>query len=486
MINLSRTLLFCRMYTYKSSSIFSVVSSLLLLGILFFQPSTAFAQRSLECLIDGGIIVSLGDGSGSELAVTNQLNTVLSVANNSSYQMGGVGIALGFYGSSDSSAPGYIAILGDNLMFPSGADFPQPVSIDVSALPADTYDVRAVAFQGEGTDLLGALMRGIPATLEMSKESAAVDSVSQTLTINGQDVTPGQTVEIEERTNIRSVLETRNEGLEPVSDSPVYISIVQGDTPLGTAVRSQKTDIARLIPGGVRNTVAEDMFVEGGEYSVYGFLASENKATPVVVGKVQVGDRPGPDSWTYISKVGVTNLPFTDADQLTACVENLGSGSDSTMLHSLSGITFTVTAGKEEVFTKTVTNEEGGASKYFSVTPGVAFGNFTLGTTLLENRFTKSIPLGEVEEGSEIDRNEVNFTETQEVSGWYECPEGNCVSPTSPDTPPVEYVLDAETKPYWFYIGVMLASALLMYIVLRRLHPEGTGAPIGVSEDELQ
>ena len=82
------------MYTYKSSSIVAVV--IFLVGLMVIQPLSVMAQTSYSCVIDGGLAADL-DSDLMDSEVPDVLRAAISVSNSSSYYMGGVNTALGFY-----------------------------------------------------------------------------------------------------------------------------------------------------------------------------------------------------------------------------------------------------------------------------------------------------------------------------------------------------------------------------------------------------
>tara|TARA_B100000508_G_scaffold14126_1_gene9680 strand:- start:550 stop:1956 length:1407 start_codon:yes stop_codon:yes gene_type:complete len=468
------------MYTYKSSSIVAVV--IFLVGLMVIQPLSVMAQTSYSCVIDGGLAADL-DSDLMDSEVPDVLRAAISVSNSSSYYMGGVNTALGFYKEEDINVPSFIAVQNDGLLIePQSSQLITPV-IDLSALPAGTYEVRVVAFQGDEVDLLGSLIRGVDDSFTFSKTKSASSDIKHMLTINGEKVSSGGSITISGEANIAATLRTINAGPLPVLDTPVFVSITQGEIPLGSAVRNGVDDVVRLVPGGYRDSVANDLFVEGGKYTVYGFLSSENQANPVISGTVLVGDDVGPNSWVYVAKSGITNFPLTTEDTVTACVEHLGKSEGSTQLLEPVSVTFALSEGEKELFSETAQNITGQPNKYFSVQPSQATDNFELKMTLLTDRFpSAAVP----EEGGSLEDNEIEYIEVHSQIGVYECEEDVCISDELVVSKQATQAGDVIAKPYWFYIAVMLAAALLLYIMVRRLHPEGTGAPSDVADEELQ
>lgn len=443
------------------------------------MPFTAFAQGNYQCIIDGDLTIGL-DNDFEQDTVGNQLLSGIVIQNNSSYAFAGVNIGIGLYQDGDT-VPSYFSANPVELQVSAGSRRTALIDTDLSAVAPGTYAVKYVAFQGDETSLLGALIHEGTELITITKEAVQTNAIAQSLTVNGAVVGEGSVIQLDAQENINVMLKTVNNGATPIFDTPVYVAITQGATPLGTAVRVDVADEVRLIPGGFRNTPANDLMVEGGEYTVYGFLAAESAATPVTVATVNVGERPGPSTWMYISQTAVSGIPFTAEDSVVACVDYLGAESGATQLHGPAGVAFSFAEGDTVLFAETVTNEAGEANKYFSSTPNQSLEDFTVEAVLLENRYRSAAVADEAGESSDV---ELSFIETQAVTAAYECSDEDCYHP--PVVMQIDDNDDLGLKPYWFYIGVMLAAALLLYIMLRRLHPEDTGSPVDVSNDELQ
>lgn len=467
-----------------------------MLGALFLAPLEVSARLispvteesdSLEtktCPIEGSVWASFKNNEGN-LYVEDVFYNEIELTNNSAYTFGGVRLGVGVYKSSLDTVPAYWTILPEEYLLLPNLPLSIAAEIDLSILPAGEYTIKVFSMQGDETALLGAILRDVEQTegVTIVKSTPKKSDVSVSVTVNNQ-LYNGQAITLEGREPISVQIKTKNGNSLPLLGSSMLGVITQGEVPLGTAVRVDKLDGVKLIPGGTRATDLNDRFVEGGKYSVYAGLVNPNILSPLVKVKVVASESEYEGSWSYISKVGLSSYPLQVDSEVVACVNNIGANEDREQFTEPLGVEVILTAKTGESFTKKMNSIEAGTGNYFYFNPQIQVSDFDLTLNFLQKRFS-----AEVVEGNDYSKetvtDELSIVDTTTLS--FVCIEGESCVETIVASASVNSTNDGlPQKPFLFYAAITIAAALLLFIMLRRLPPEDVITRKGVSSNELQ
>ena len=471
-----------------------IVLLVVMLGVITFQPHAAAALVTNE----GAVVESEGAGvcpivsgpratfvnNGSTVNVENAFSGEVRLSNDTTYTFGGVKVAVAVFGPSSSEVPSYWSVLpGEYLLLPKAPLTIYP-ELDLSILPAGQYKVKAFAMQGDETALLGAVLRDANKTegVTMVKSSAAKKEVSVTVAVNGKSYTKTP-IALADKNSVGVVIVTKNDSALPVVSNKMLAVVTGGSVPLGSAVQADKQDSVQLIPGGSRTTKLTSGYLEGGMYTVYAALVSSDALSPVVAVPIDASESSHEGSWSYISKIGLTEYPLRANSEIVTCVNNIGLNEGREVLSEPWGVKLVLKDQAGVAFNAEQNSVEAKSGNYFIFRSGKSLADFTLTADLLRQRFSPEVAVSET---TGIDPEGIEFYTVDTTSQTFTCVEGDMctreVVVTETNTAPQ----DTPYKPYWFYLGVMAAAALLLYIMLRRLPPEERDVTKDFSEEELK
>lgn len=498
MIKLSRFVsIIFTMHLQKISSFLMMVSIVMLsiFGLSYYSAQPAFAlvaEQDMEampavpiavpsssavyqCPIDGFVTASFNDSE--EITIESEFSQTLLLRNNSDYTLSGVKVGLGVYANPDQIVPDYWFVAEEEFQLSGGEATQVSVEVDASSLPAGKYSVRSFTMQGNETNLLGAILRGESGNpVVVVKTAPKTNIVDVQVTVNGE-ISTGQRVAVSQGENISVQVLTTNENSTPVINSSMLVTVSQGDVPLGAALRASTMDSVKLVPTGSRKTQLVDQFTESGEYAVYAALLSSDTFQPVVYIPIQVGEGLAAESWAYLSKVGSTDATLHPDSEIIGCISYLGKDAGVSGVIETLGLAVEVTEGGNSVFTTEVRTEDA-RKAYLTVRPGISSSLPTISATLLQERFP-SVQTVEA-------KTEAFLSPVQTVSFSLTCAGHACLDDHSAQVAPEAVQPTGSTgNSFYFYAAIVIAAALLMYIMLRRLHPE-EDLSVGNNSNELQ
>ena len=421
--------------------------------------------------------------SGMEtLLVTD--GTVLSsatISNQTNYSIGGVRVGIALF-EKDGVYPKYWTVLpGAFQLFPYST-IEVPLDFNLKNVALGGYEARLVAVQGDEVAVLGALLNNqIPKVsgVILSKQTNAVFGPVISLKV-ADEVTK------ESQTNPFTVkAEVKNEDSLPLLDSKVVVVVSEGFIPLGAAVRAEKTAAVTLVPASTQATILRNVKGGAGEHTVYAGLITEGVLQPIEHITISLpGEHEG--RWSYISRVGLSDYPLDEEAEVVACVDVVGEEPGTADFSEELGVTFTVRDQGSVLAEETVYSSDVSTHGFIRYRPGVEATNLLVETDLLQLRFPSYVESSDEVSFEDIVRGQL--VPVQTLSQAFVCRAGeNCDG----------YIITAgevgsaaaAQKPFWFYAGIVIAAALLMYLMLRRLpggRVETAASSKELSTSELQ
>ena len=434
----------------------------LLLCVTAFVPS-ALAQPLTQplalgsCSLDG--FLSMGVTTVQYLPEVSQIVVSGDIINSSAKTFPGVRVGYFLYDSESATTPSYVAFASDELYIDSNSPQPFSRTLDVSALPAGTYSLQVTASQGDFDNLLTSAMHTFANTPRVAvvKSGEAVDSNTVSISVNGETAAAeGFTFPI--RTPLSVEVRTTNTGDVPLLDSSLEMVVTRGDIPAGTAVSAEKSDEIKLLPGSFAIDRMNDRITLGGEYTLFTALDTPDVFNELHTTSIQLGDEDVPVQPVYLLGAGVSRAG--DTVNMTACLVQI---SDEAGYFLSESVALGVAGGEQVVFgqdTNSFTAE-------FTVPVAEASEGITLelrraANVWLAMRGDDQIPEGE--------NNELQFEVVDTVVVQYDCGEecpvaGETIMTTGEPQP-------SQRFSFYYYAGIVIAAALLGYIMIRRLHPE--------------
>lgn len=442
----------------------------LLLSIVFsglvVSPAIAQAQTdALSCPIDSALAIWL-NGSEEVLEVNDFLSLSATMVNNSSYTLGGVLVGVAIYDRSEKLS--HWMVLDEERQLPPQTTIEIPVDLNLATLDAGFYKIAVYVMQGDETALLGSMLNGSIQpikflTIKKLSEQKAATTIS--ISVNEEKFT-GQPIVLTKVEPLTVTIVTKNESPVPLLESSMLAVLAEGEVPLGTAVREDKLDSVKLIPKGTRTTVLKDVLANGGTHTVYAALVTKGTVQPVVKVPVIVGEETT-GAWSYISQIGLSDYPVRTDSQIVACVGTFGENSVQGRFAEPLGLTFEVEREGKILTTETIYTSDVATNNFVSYVPGMVVKDFSVKVALLQNRF--HVPHVEGSEASLEQMMKESMTEIDAVSLVFQCNnEEECALQTEVAADE-EFPVDQES--FWFYAAIVIAAALLMYLMLRRLDP---------------
>lgn len=464
------------------------------LGVFIYQPLLATANlfsteveavastTSNTCPIEGSVWASFNNAE-DKTYVEDIFYSEIVLTNDTTYTLGGERLVVAVYKSSLSTVPSYWTVLSDEYMLLPKTSLSIVNDLDLSVLPAGEYKVKVFSIQGDETALLGAVLRDTAEVdgVTLIKSTPKKSDVSILVTVNDQ-VYEGKPIIFKERTPLAVQIKTKNNNNLPLVGSSMLGVVTQGNVPLGTAVRIGKLDVVKLIPGGTRVTSLTDNFVEGGKYTVYAGLVSPNAFSPLVEVPVIVSESEYEGSWSYVSRIGLSNYPLQLDSDVVACISNIGSNKGRDLFSEPLGLKLTLSTEAGEIFAKKLNSLEADTDNYFIFNPQTQVSDFSLTVDLFQKRFSPEAVVSDELPSNEILTDELFLVDT--IIQSFVCVEGDtCRQITAGSSNENK---QAPQRPFWFYAGIVIAAALLLYIMLRRLPPEKGPSTKSRSSNELQ
>lgn len=253
--------------------------------------------------------------------------------------------------------------------------------------------------------------------------------------------------------------------------------VAEGRIPLGSAVRAEANDSIKLIPTSKKVTKLKITGSNYPELTVYAGLLTEGAMQPIKTVQLKLGTKTFEGSWPYLTRIGVSEPPFTDGVELLACVEYIGQ--DSGSAYSPLAVDFEIGVNGESLPAERVTNLDSSNGNTFIYKLKQNLSSFGLTATLFQYKTNvASKPVSDYENlGAHI---EDNFYEARET-----VIEFNCDNPDVCEQKDEEIKKDLNTPTKgdnnnntWFYVGVIIAGVLSAYVLFRQLSTKRAGKKI--------
>ena len=441
-----------------------VVLALLFSSIIYTTTGINFAYAQSAgglCALDAYPSVSIDGIYANDEESTVQVD--LLVSNQSSYLYPDLTPFLALY-ASGKQYPSYILYGTDSYPLTDETQVSVGISADTAAVSAGTYELKAFVGQGDINQLLATAVREAGERgVQFEKQSEATSNTPMAITINGR-VAAGEILQFDPYTELAVEAKTTNNNNRSFRDADVYIAITQGTQPVGTALSATKRDAVKLIPGSTRTTKFTDRNNLGGEYTLFATIDKANSFQPLTVIPMQLGEDSGDENFMYLTGVGIEK--FDENMSLVTCVGR----TDNSYLNMYSGQFAVTTNTGEQVEFRGV-----GEKNDYTATFTSSLSELQQGVKIaIAPVLGVSSPIDGEEVFDESDLIGDQYIEADSITVVFECLNGICDELEERQSTQVD---EAETQSagsesFYFYIGIIIAAALLGYIMLRRLPPE--------------
>lgn len=224
-----------------------------------------------------------------------------------------------------------------------------------------------------------------------------------------------------------------------------------------------------MIPQGTRATTLSGTRVNGGAYTVYAALMTKGMMQPVIAVPIMVGEETTGGTWSYLSYIGLSEYPMLPSSNVVACVGVVSATANLDRFPESLGVSFKLSEEEKEIASETIYTSDSVNHNYVSFTPAVVpRKDFSLAVSLLHNRYHVPFAAGENISSEQLLRESMVVANT--ITAAFACDVmEECVQEMIAENTNEE--LAVLQKSFWFYAGIVIAAALLMYLMLRRLDP---------------
>ncbi len=474
----------------RMTSIYRVPAILLMAVIvwsLLFPSGAANAQSGQQCPLHSDVQVRVLPTKGSDLLVEKDHTTEVVLSNQNSHFLPGVRIAIALFAPGDATTPRYWRVGGETYMLAPAAEMTIPLEASLAMVPAGDYLLKAFAFQGSELDLLGVIFRdsekaaGVP----LKKTAARATEVSLTVSVDGEMVSTQKTLPAGHIPELR--VETKSLSATPLVDVTLVSVVSLGDIPLGGAVVASAIDKTTLLPKFARiNDFSTQPYGLTTSGIMIATLIDGLNFTPLKVVELSASGGDTDLSWPYVSRIGFSQYPLLANGEIVSCVSYSGKWQQLDYWPELLQGSLKITARGMSIYSKTVYSDQDQSSNHFSFTPGVALGTFDMKFSLLNQRLNSVMTEGTAEQM--LAQTKSSLTVADERKFTITCSGEECRAAAFPTQDSNEVgTNNGSEQPFLFYAGIVLAAALLMYLMLRRL---GTSPAVDAAKklnpDELQ
>ena len=444
--------------------------------------------KSNICPIQSNPEVSFGSGS-KVYDVEEVFSENINIVNSTSYVLGGVRVGVALFASEDDMVPAYWSIFNDSQTLLSGDMVTFPVTIDASFVKEGEYILKAFVFQGDETSMLGAMINesNSKGGVILKKVTKKNSDVYVDLNINGNPAS-GKKFSISYGERIDLKITTTNNNEAPLLNSSMVAIITQGSVPLGSAVGVDMVDSVKLIPGRSRVTNITDQFVGGGIYTAFAGLLTENTFQKIESVEIEVVETTGSLSWPFVSRIGLSEYPLKQNSEVVACIDYVGEMEGTDRFVEELAVSFELNTEGLPSVSETINSKNVPQGNYFSFTPGSKYENFNLEVGFFQQRFSGDHSINATSE--ELENSRYPLTIVDSFSQSFSCNGIDlCEIKEDGDEKSVFYTTVysfTHQESFWFYFGIVMASALFMYLMLGRLEPVTNKKEKKVNGNELK
>lgn len=396
------------------------------------------------CPVDGYISASIADAAIADVEETGQPLSIFFTIHNDSetYSYAGVSVGVALYNNTNASDPSYWSPVADDVFLLPQQQQTFNVLLDATHVSAGQYEARIGVAQGDSLTAYAASQKGTGVPFEKS-----VPAVAYPFDLSLQS---NSDVSIGDKASYQLVAENTSDAV--LRDYTQHIVVARGDQPLGSAIISRVSAPVKMIPGKSETTRSATVVPTDGSYKAYAYSEKENTLLPVAVGGFNAGEETGPSD-LYLPLVGVGGLRHTDeAFSVVSCVAAVSESTAEVVQleqqYSNGG----------EVLSEVIEVAVGGAAEVRI--PKSDLESFDLVTNVYST-------IKSSEENAEEDHRGELF---QTINQTIEC-DSECQTRTIAETIESFAAEDAVQSTFWFYLGIVLAAALLLYLMLHRLVP---------------
>jgi len=417
----------------------------------------AAGDATLEtCSIDGYLSNSIPNPPTSAISADAlTLPLEIQVSNNSSeYHYGGVSLGVALY-EPGGSTPAYWSVVADDLQFEPAQPQIFEVELDVQHVEAGEYEIRVGSAQGGQFEAL--IQSQISTGASFIKNNAAAIEYPFTLTQQNSELRPG--------VRAQYVLTAENTEEAIVRGYEQALVFVKGDASFAAVVADETKKEVKMGIGGTES-LQGSVFLEDVSYSVYGFSTKTNTLLPVVTDSFRGGDTV--NTVSLVPGVGISGL---DSDTITVAACPAIVSGDIQTLGAVIDIEHKVMNSEGEVVAAGYLDAS--SDSMVTVQAPKVGREYNIVTTIYGEPV--SLTSEEITAGVDPRGNVI-----QVISQTVGCSAEECEQAGVAETIESFVAEEVVQKTIWFYLGIILAAALLMFLMIGRLTTKEEEAHPGI------
>ncbi|MEN9922471.1 MAG: hypothetical protein RL097_748 [Candidatus Parcubacteria bacterium] len=457
---------------------------IVLLGGFLTVPPLAAAQTEMSCPLHSDVRVTIVNSTEHSL---QEIHTIeVRLENQNSQYLPGVRVAVALFSKNDLVTPKFWRVTNEAYLLAPAAEISVLLESDVSKVSAGEYVLKAFAFQGSEADLLGIILRDAEKAtgITFKKTTAAETEVSFLVSIDNELVQNERTMSFGDIPQFK--VETKNLGKVPIFNTTLLHVVTQGNVPLGGAVVRSVSDETTLLPKFARiNEFSTQPYGFAAPGLLIATLIDSTGFAPIKIIDLSISGEDEVVSWLYLSRIGFSQYPLTEEDQIVSCVSYIGPWEELNFAPELLGASVEILNQEQVLYSESVFNEQD-RKRYFSFRPELVAGTFNVSFVLSQKRLNSVLPDGDTSSAQSGIKNGLTLSDRKSFS--LVCQEESCQSIVATrEVDEERETVASNVHSFWFYAGIVIAAALLMYLMLRRLDPVSPTNKAGeVNQEELQ
>lgn len=456
--------MFSRNFSKKSSvTIFVAICSVFIINVSHAKAQQV-SQDDLYCPIEGGVEVVVDNYH--DKVVDKDLNFDVRVVNNTNFVIADNSIVVALYSAEDDTVPVYWAKTPQKILLLPKKEVLAKIDFRLDYLPKGEYIMRFISVQGNDVNSLGEVLKkgGEVQGIKLIKTTPADKDLDLSLSINKNN-SQDEIVKIAEFSDIEVGVTVNNNNTNDVITGGIVGVVSQGDVPLGSALFANKTDRFKIIPGDKKRFNFHNPKTTPGAYKIYTGLISPNFIYPIKSLSLEVGDGKGPDSWSYLSKIGFSDYPLNKDSKVVACINYIGKYQNSGHIYEMLALDLEMKNASGTLFKEKIYNSDTDANDYFSFFPKIDSNKFDFKFDLLQQRY--QVVETKMESGETIDNSRDSLSVVSSLDGGFECFGSEyCVNKNESSVS--QYYDYIKNNSPWFYISIIVVALLILLLAFMK------------------
>ena len=446
---------------FKKTATLLAICSVLLLN----SSSVTFAQI-IDC--SSASLDAYIQAPDDTIEVSDIFSANILISNRSPLYLSDIRVGAALFSPDDSETPLYWVFSDQpSISYPT-TETKTTLTASLQAVEPGSYNVKVAAVQGNNTDLLGKLIKQTD-TYPLIKSNKATD-------------VPSISIEVEEEVNkfdpnrapkLLVLAKTSHDKENFVlRDSELLLVISEGAAPLGSAVVSEVTDSVAIFPNTDWETKVEAVEYYNNEISVYAALSTGGIMQPIEKATINLNFTNQARSWSYMSTFGSIEKLQDSNSTFVTCVEAFNEDLGVGFVQEESMVKLTLINPDPEGDNTDLYSKISSDNSFIFNTNSQGDVDVELSLYQLKynlNKFDKAL----IQEGNE--KAALYLADKVELNLFCDSPDcylDEGVDQKGSGDSSMFNSIKEHTYSFYYYMGIIIAASLLMYLMLHRLGPE--------------